>query len=302
MVSTRTLRSDEGTLVSGRLTERSLPPALRAPRREVTFASSLPGVVDVHFHILPGLDDGPPGLPEAVALAGAAVAAGTSTVVATPHVSSRWPDNDALRIAHAVLLLNRELAAQEIPLQVRRGAEIALTRAVDMPREELGRLGLGGGKWLLTECSSQAPGDGVVVLLRSLLADGHRLLLAHPERIPAFRDDPELLVGLVRDGVRCQVTASALAGRFGPDVERFGGWMLEQGLVHVAASDAHGLSGRSPALARELRMAGVPQPLARWLTQEAPAALLAGDDELPPRPEPLEADGLVRRGPARRRA
>jgi protein-tyrosine phosphatase len=248
-------------------------------------------VVDLHFHLLPGVDDGPADPATALALARAAVAGGTTVVVATPHVSARWVDNDALQIADAVLLLRRALREQGIDLDVRRGAEVALTRALDVGDGELDRLGLDGGPWLLVECPSEGGPTAQEAMLRTLLDDDRQLLLAHPERIPAFREAPTLLQRLVGEGVRCQVTAGALTGRFGREAKRYARWMLEEGVAHVVSSDAHSVAHRTPSLLPELREAGVGDALARWLTQDAPAALLAGE-ELPAAP----AAAVPRRG------
>lgn len=242
-------------------------------------------MVDLHFHLLPRIDDGPPGTPEALALAEAAVAAGTSTVVATPHVSWQWPGNDARTIADAVSQIRQELGIAGIDLEVQRGAEVALTRAVDLPAGELAQLGLGGGPWLLLECPSQSTGGSLELLIGSLPIDPERLLLAHPERIRAFRKQPEILARLVAAGARCQVTAGALSGGYGREVQRFAAWLLEEGLIHVAASDAHAVTGRPPSLAAELKLAGVSDPVVEWLARESPGAVLAGE-ALPPAPAP----------------
>lgn len=257
-------------------------------------------MVDLHFHLLPDLDDGPSGMPEALALARAAVAAGTTTVVATPHVSWQWPENDSLRIADRVLLFKRELAAEGITLTVRRGGEVALTRAVDLPAGELRRLGLGGGPWLLLECPFQGRPVGLEGSLRGLVADGHRLLLAHPERIPAFREDPGLLARLVDAGMLCQLSAGSFAGRFGRDVQRFSLSLLELGLVHVVASDAHSVTGRPPAIAPALLDSGLPEEQIHWLTQLMPEALLAGSP-LPAAPIVVASRGGRKRGLRRAR-
>lgn len=201
--------------------------------------------------------------------------------MATPHVSWRWPDNDALQIANAVLLLRRELAAAGIQLDVRRGAEVALARAVDLPGDELRRLRIAGRRWLLLECPEDSGAAGLESVLETLLADGHELLLAHPERIPAFQDEPGTLERLVAAGVRCQVTAGAISGRFGREVRRFSTRLLADGLVHVIASDAHAVSGRPPSMLPELRRAGLPEPLIRRLTHDGPAAVVAGEDPRP---------------------
>ena len=247
-------------------------------------------MVDLHFHLLPTIDDGPRDMDESLRLARAAVAGGTSTVVATPHVSWRWEANDAASIADAVLRLRLELEAHAIDLDVRPGAEVALTRAMDMPMEELDLLRLAGSPWLLIECPDNAVPDGLEISLRRLLHDGHRIMLAHPERIRAFHERPELLSRFVAGGVRCQVTASALSGGFGAAAKRFGTWMLGEGLAHLAVSDAHSVHGRPPSLRDDLRQAGLDEPLIEWLARDAPRALLEGHEL--PRPQAAGAGGV----------
>lgn len=266
-----------------RSTDFTLPSPARFVKLARRHADVSQTVIDTHFHLLAGLDDGPPDISSSLDLARAAVAGGTRTVVATPHVSWRWPDNDASSIADGVLLFKRALSAAGIALDVRHGAEVALTRALDLPKGELERLRLAGGEWLLLECPHECTAAGVVPLLHGLVADGHRLLLAHPERIPAFREDPRSLARLVGQDIRCQVTAGALTGRFGRGATRFSKWMLKEGLIHVVASDAHNLTDRPPSLAPELRATGMSDALLDWLTCSAPMALLNGD-ELPATP------------------
>lgn len=253
-------------------------------------------VIDLHFHALPGIDDGPESIRAATDLVRAAEEAGTTTLVATPHVSWRWPENDALAIADGVLLLNRELRAQGIDVTVRRGAEVALTRAAELADDELRRLRLGGGPWLLVECPREGGATVLEPMLHRLVEHGHRLLLAHPERIPAFREHPELLQRLAAAGIRCQVTAGAFAGRHGGSAQAFAAWMLEHGLVDVVASDAHSLVRRPPSVVAELEEAGLPASLIARLTEESPAAMLAGEDPAPsPRLARPRRAGLGRR-------
>lgn len=233
-------------------------------------------MIDLHFHILPGMDDGPTSLEEATDLARAAVAAGSTTVVATPHVSERYPDTTGLGVANAVLMLRRALAAEEITLDVRRGAEVALSSAMALPDAELGRLRFGKGPWLLVECPSTGHVPGLEASLHALAARGFRLLIAHPERIEHFRDDRAVLPRLVSSGMLCQVTAGALTGRFGTAVEAFARRLAADGLVHVVSSDAHSTDGRPPSVLPELRQAGVTEEGIEFLTHQAPEALLAG--------------------------
>src|SRR3954454_5549783 len=254
-------------------------------------------VIDLHFHVLPGIDDGPPTLEAALDLARAAEAAGTTTIVATPHVSWDWPDNDAARIAAAVASINEELRAAGIGVEVLPGAEVAMTRAADLPPEELEALRLGGGPYLLVECPHSPAASGFEGLLASLSHSGHRILLAHPERCPAFRRDRSTLERLLSGGMLTSITAGSLAGRFGREVRRFTQELLRDGMVHNIASDAHDLVRRPPGVKGILAEEGVADAT-EWFTRQLPEAILGGGP-LPPAPvmsvpEP-ERDGLFGR-------
>jgi protein-tyrosine phosphatase len=255
-------------------------------------------MIDLHSHVLPGIDDGPDSLEGSLALASAAADAGTSTLVATPHVNSRYP-NDADTIAELVEELAGRLAGEGIQLELLAGAEIAVTRVVDIEPSQLHRFGLGGGPWLLVEPPFTAVATGIDSIVRDLLRRDHPVLLAHPERCPAFRRDPRMLQSLVADGVLTSITAGSLVGRFGSEVRRFALALLEAELVHNVASDAHDHLGRRPSIAEELDAAGA-GPLRDWLTQEVPEAILAGA-EVPPRPDLALAGHRPRRWSWRRR-
>ena len=239
-------------------------------------------MIDLHFHVLPGIDDGPPTLDDALALARAAHAAGTSTIVATPHVSWDWPDNDAAGIAAAVEAINLELRRNEIAVEVLPGAEVAMTRAADLDDAELRALRLGGGPYLLVECPHSPAASGFEGLLASLSHAGHRILLAHPERCPAFLRDRSTLERLINNGMLTSVTAGSFAGRFGREVRRFSQDLLRDGLVHNVASDAHDLVRRPPGIDPVLAQEGMAEGT-DWFTRQVPQAILSGDP-LPPAP------------------
>lgn len=239
-------------------------------------------MIDLHCHLLPGIDDGPRTPEEAVELARAFTAAGITTAVATPHVSWTYR-NDSEVIARGAESLRAQLRESGIALEVRDGAEIALTRAGDLPDEELARLGLGKGRWLLTEpplghAVAAAVAEGVTALARR----GHEILLAHPERCPAFHRDPRALRELAGAGVLMSLTASSFSGAFGRTVQRFARTMAAEGLVHNVVSDAHDPRRRPPAIGEGIRAAGL-QELAPWLTEEVPTAILDGEP-IPERP------------------
>jgi protein-tyrosine phosphatase len=232
--------------------------------------------------VLPGIDDGPETIEGSVALARAAEASGISTIVATPHVSARYP-NDAATIARLVEELNLRFAVEGLAVNVLPGAEIAMTRLIDVDIDELPSLQLGGGGWLLVEPPITSVGVGLDTLLLGLQQPGHRIVLAHPERCAAFRREPSMLEELLAGGVLTSITAGSLVGRFGDDVRRFALQLARAGMIHNVASDAHDHLRRPPGMAGELDQAGL-APLAGWLTQGVPAALLAGE-AIPPRPQ-----------------
>lgn len=253
-------------------------------------------MIDLHCHLLPGIDDGPRSMDEAVAMARAFVAAGTETVVTTPHVNWDHPHVTAALIDERVAELREELAGAEVPLQVLPGAEIALSRVGDLDEDELRGLALGDGGWLLVEPPFSAGVSGIEPVLDALMLGGHRLLLAHPERSPGLARDPERLRPYVDAGMLCQITSESLTGAFGRDVQKAGRRMIQDELAHVISSDAHDPTRRPPGLT-----AGAAtlhdEELAAWLTVAVPGAIAAGGP-IPPRPErdaPPRRSGLLTR-------
>lgn len=242
-------------------------------------------MIDLHCHILPGVDDGPQTMEDTLAIAHAAIAAGTTTIVATPHVSWDWPANSASFVASQVEAVNAVLLAERLDLEVRPGAEVALTRALDLPDEELAALTLGGGPWLLLECPLSPIAAGVEQGIEALRRRGHEhIVLAHPERVPAFQRDPALLERLVATtGMLTSVTAGAFTGRFGKDVQRFARRLLAQGLVHDVASDAHSTVRRPPEIGPLLSGIGLDDAQVDHLARAVPLAILQGAP-LPPAP------------------
>lgn len=237
-------------------------------------------MIDLHTHVLPGLDDGPPTLEQAVELAQAVADSGVKTVVATPHVSFEYP-RTKLEIDAAAEVLRAGLRDAGITLEVATGAEVELAYGFDRDDEELAALHLNRGPYLLVESPlSPAAGDFDPMLM-TLQVRGHHVVLAHPERCPAFMRQPERLERLVGTGMLCSITASSMSGRFGNTVRRFTLDLLRRGLVHNVSSDTHDLVRRPPGLldpfeAAEAHLHGLSDQRGR-LTQDAPAAILAGE-------------------------
>jgi protein-tyrosine phosphatase len=201
-------------------------------------------------------------------------------VVATPHCSARYPTPPEA-IEEGV----GELRAAGCPVELLAGAEVTHEMALALPDETLRRLCLGSSSCLLLE----TPLEPVVSpqferCAESLWERGYRILLAHPERGPAFRDEPARLHALVERGALCSVTAASLAGGFGDSARWFGLELVRDGYAHSVDSDAHHARLRPPGLRAGLAAAAavVPSLAARaeWLATEVAAALLA-DAPLP---------------------
>lgn len=243
-------------------------------------------MIDLHTHILPGLDDGPSTMAQAIAMARTAQLGGVRTAVATPHIREDYPF--PIQLVEARLgELEAALADEGIPLVLKSGGEVAISMAAELDDNDLRKLCLGAGTYLLVE----SPYSLVTGLLERTLFDlqvrGFRPVLAHPERSRTFLAEPARLEALVGRGILSSVTAGSLEGRFGTAILRFAIGLLDQGLVHNIASDAHDDRRRSPLrhVALESLHAKLPAlaDLDRWLTTDVPAAVISGAD-LPPRP------------------
>jgi protein-tyrosine phosphatase len=228
---------------------------------------------------LPGVDDGPASLDDSLALLRAAHAAGTKTLVATPHVSPSYPTEPDTIEARVEEL--RPLS----PVELLAGAEVAHEPVLELPDETLRRLTLGSSNTILLESPlSPSVGPAFERAFETLLERGYRVLLAHPERAAIFLGNPQRLRALVERGALCSITASALSGRFGQGPKWFAFELLRDGLVHSVDSDAHNTSGRPPGLREGMLDAAETLPFvakhAGWYMTRVPAAILA-DEPLP---------------------
>ena len=250
--------------------------------------TSRAAMIDLHSHLLPGIDDGSPDIEASLAMARAAVEGGVEQIVATPHVSSSYP-NDPVGIAERVTSLQAAIDAAGIALRVHPGAEVNHVMFHDLSDAALRACTLGGsGKWLLFEPPLSGPVPFIDRMVYDLQLRGFHVLVAHPERIAAFHRDIELVQKLVDAGCLTSVTAGSVVGQFGGQVKRFTGELFARGLVHNLASDAHDAEYRSPALRPVLERAVADQPeLEGWvdyLTLDVPQAILAGETPRGPAP------------------
>lgn len=239
-------------------------------------------MIDLHSHILRGIDDGARTMEDSIEIARAALADGITVIAGTPHVRDDWP-TDAGVMEYRVAELRAELQQQGIALDVRQGGEIAFDWVAKLPVETLRRFGLGGNpRYLLVETPYYGWPLGLGDHLFSLRAQGITPVLAHPERNAEVQAHPERLVQLVEGGVLVQVTAASVDGRIGKRAEESGVRLIREGLAHLLASDAHHASVRAVGMAAAAKAAGG-GALGQWLTWDVPAAII-GDTEIPPRP------------------
>jgi len=233
-------------------------------------------VIDLHTHVLPGLDDGARSLAEARAMALDAAAQGVSVLAATPHVRDDYPTTPEA-IEDAVAELRDDFGEPGIPVEVLHGAEVALDLLWMIPPEDLHRFTIAqNGRYLLLEVAYRGWPLAFESAVVRLLELGVTPLLAHPERNPEVQDRPDRVRAIVEAGALLQVTAASLEGSRDRAAQAAAMRLLELGLVHVVASDAHGphieRGGLGDAVAA-LDDAG----LARYLTVEVPGAIVAGE-------------------------
>ena len=206
-------------------------------------------MIDLHTHILPGLDDGAGDLAESLAMAQVAHNDGIKTMVATPHVLPGVFDNDKDTILAAVAALNTALQEQNIALGVLPGAEYYLEP--DLPqrlsRGELLTIN-GNSRYLLVELPSGFIPEYTPQLLYEIQLQGITPIIAHPERNLGFIKRPDDLRELISRGILAQVTSTSITGWFGQEVKRSAISFLKQGLVQLLGSDAHSSRGRAPLL------------------------------------------------------
>jgi protein-tyrosine phosphatase len=254
-------------------------------------------VIDLHTHVLPGLDDGPATLEGSVAVAEHAALGGTRVLVATPHLRADHPAVRPDELGDRAAALDAHLRERGTPVRVLPGAEVDLQAGEGLDDAALAQATLGGrGSDLLLESPYGELPDRFEERVGALRARGPRIVLAHPERTPAFRDDPARLDRLIAAGVLLQVTSLAVGAR-GPS-GALAARLLREGRVHALASDAHAIDQRPPDLAAMRRRAVAAFPgmedEIEWLVTAAPRAILDGVP-LPERPPRARAPLFARR-------
>lgn len=237
-------------------------------------------MIDLHCHILPGVDDGAGDLETALEMAAMAVADGITITACTPHIMPGVYDNEAGTIRAQVDELRQALAEASLPLELVIGSDAHMrpdfTTALDRGRI----LTLNDSRYVLFEPPHHVAPPRLEECLFAIQMAGYVPILTHPERLSWIETRYPLIAHLARSGIWMQITAGSLTGRFGKRPKYWAERLLNEGLVHLLASDAHNCTSRPPHLshAHELAEALVGKDEADHLVYARPAAVLDNAD------------------------
>ena len=245
-------------------------------------------MIDLHCHVLPGLDDGSRSAEESLAMARLALQDGIRTIVATPHALDGVYNVPLAEITEGVAAFQELLSAKGLELKICVGADVHLSpgMADQIKRGALGTIN-DTGRYFLLELPPQTIPSGIKEEIFGLKMAGITPIITHPERHPAIMRDMNLLYDFIAMGALSQITAMSLTGEFGGGVQRCSQELLKHRLVHVMASDAHSADSRPPLLSRAVNEAAEltgSDSLAASLVNHLPAKILAGEPVEIPEP------------------
>ncbi len=207
-------------------------------------------MIDIHCHILPGIDDGAQSLEESIGIIRAEVEGGTGTFVATPHFIEKVDYNRIGKLPELIDQVKAEMAREGIVAEIVQGGEIYPAPAMLRGLDEGLPITVGGlGKHMLVDLPLSSFPNDIDSLLYELQIRGITPILAHPERAAFIVQDPERIQRFMEKGVVFQVNAGSLFGRYGPQAKEFAEKILKKRWVHFLSSDSH-KPPRQPAMAR----------------------------------------------------
>ena len=219
-------------------------------------------MIDLHCHLLPGIDDGAKDDATALAMARIAFDDGIRIVACTPHIYPGLYENDADGIRARVAALQGKLDAAGIALKLTFGSDAHLTPELfDRVRNGTAPT-LHGGRYFLLEPSHHVAPPRFEESVFDFTAAGYVPVITHPERLSWIEGRYHVFQSLFRSGAWMQVTAGSLTGRFGNNARYWAERMLDDGMVHLLATDAHGVRHRAPLLAEGMQAA------AKWVGAE----------------------------------
>lgn len=238
-------------------------------------------MIDLHCHLLPAIDDGAVDLETSLAMARMAVADGIRITACTPHIMPGVYDNRGPDIRAAIVRLQQALDENDIPLKLVTGADVHIAPDL-VDGLKTGRvLSLNDSRYFLFEPPHHIAPPRLEQLAFDVMAAGYLPIITHPERLTWIENQYDIFRQMVHGGAWIQITAGALTGRFGRRPKYWSETLLDEGLVHILATDAHNLRNRCPNLseARDLVAERLGEQAATDMVITRPQAVL--DNALP---------------------
>ncbi len=201
-------------------------------------------MIDIHSHILPGLDDGAKDVEESIQILENVIAQGISGIIATPHILPGSYDNNREKIDNAYQILIQEVEKKGLEIKIYKGAELYLTPDL---KEKIAKenFTLADSKYILVESSLQALPNDLVSMLFELQIAGYKPILAHAERYANIQNNPDIVKDLINRDILIQLNAGSLFGKFGQGSAKVAHQLLREGGVHFIASDVHHIKKQS---------------------------------------------------------
>ena len=234
-------------------------------------------MIDLHCHILPGIDDGATDMQTSIDMARIAAEDGIETIVATPHIKEVL--HSTVKLRTLVAQLNVHLESQNIPVEVLLGGDVfALLNPL-----RLKDYTINNSHYILIEFPHNYLPSNSREMLFSLAIQGLCPIITHPERNLAIMKKPDLLLDMLYGNVLVQITAGSLTGEFGRNEQACASYLLQKGAVHFIATDAHSSDFRRPVLSEGLKHAGkiIGKESAKKLVWDNPGAVLKDEPILP---------------------
>ena len=206
-------------------------------------------MIDIHSHILPGIDDGPQTMEESIALARIYEKAGFTQVIATPHCIPGTSWNLSVdRVKELVVKVNRRFAAERIELEVLTGMEIGMDPSIGKLLKQGRLLTLAESAYVLMEVPFQQVPLNWEEIVFDVITSGYQIILAHPERCSQVLSEPALFEKMIETGCFTQVNMGSLLGYSGSKIANFTQTVIQKGYVHCLATDTHDAEYRNAGL------------------------------------------------------
>lgn len=213
-------------------------------------------MIDIHTHILPGIDDGPKTLEEAIEIARQASDEGVKVIVATPHVLEVPSEKDWQRVTDTFNCLRRTILSQKINIDIVLGAELFISPNFPKAVKQNKALTINSGnKYVLLELPMQEIPFFTEQCIFEFLAQGIVPIIAHPERCLEVQKNTVRIHTLVKKGALTQINAGSLMGRYGKSVQKTAKTLFARNLIHLIGSDTHSVSNGSYALSQVVKLA-----------------------------------------------